>query len=74
MDDVAAKIYVILSVATIILFIFTRRVNIRIRKNNDTVFSIGFILFKIEFTKTENKKEFFHATYSFLLPRGRHSR
>lgn len=64
MDDVAAKIYVILSVATIILFIFTRRVNIRIRKNNDTVFSIGFILFKIEFTKTENKKEDIPPTVS----------
>ena len=58
MDNVAAKIYVVLSVAAIILFILTRRVHIRIRKNNNTVFSIGFILFKIELTKyIENKKE-----------------
>lgn len=54
MDNVAARIYVILSAATLILFILTRRVHIRVIKKENTVFSIGFSLFKIEFTK--NKK------------------
>ncbi len=55
MDNVAAKIYVILSVAAVILFVLTRRVHIRIRKDEITVFSIGFSLFKIEFTKDTAK-------------------
>lgn len=55
MDKVAAKIYIMLSVATVILFILTRRVHIRIRKSETTVFSIGFSLFKIEFTKNAEK-------------------
>ncbi len=50
MDNVAAKIYVILSAATLILFILTRRVHIRVIKMENTVFSIGFSLFKFEFT------------------------
>lgn len=57
MDNVAAKIYVILSVATLILFILTRKIHFRVIKSEDTVFSIGFSLFKIEFIKKKNTQE-----------------
>ena len=53
MDNVAARIYVILSAATLILFILTRRVHIRVIKKENTIFSVGFLLFKIEFTKSK---------------------
>lgn len=57
MNNVAAKIYVICAVITILLFLITRRVYIRVIKSDVTVVSIGFILFKLELTKKQNSKQ-----------------
>lgn len=57
MDRAVAKIYIILSVTALILFLLTRKAHIRIKKNKNTVFSVGFTLFKFEFTKSEHKQE-----------------
>ena len=57
MDIVVAKIYIILSVTTIILFILTRKVHFRIKKDEHLIFSIGFMLFKLEFTKNQGSFE-----------------
>jgi hypothetical protein len=48
MNNVVADIYIVLSVATIILFILTRKTSLRIKKLDKTTFSLGFSLFKIE--------------------------
>jgi hypothetical protein len=57
MDSVVAKIYIILSVTTILLFILTRKVHFRIKKDEHLIFSIGFILFKLELTKNQGSFE-----------------
>ena len=57
MDIVVAKIYIILSVTTILLFILTRKVHFRIKKDEHLIFSIGFMLFKLEFIKKQGSFE-----------------
>ena len=57
MDIVVAKIYIILSVTTILLFILTRKVHFRIKKDEHLIFSIGFMLFKLEFIKNQGSFE-----------------
>jgi hypothetical protein len=60
MNSVVADIYVTLSVTTIILFIFTRKTSIRVQNLDQTTFSLGFSLFKIELydiDKTEDNAE-----------------
>lgn len=57
MDNVVAKIYIILSVTTIFLFLLTRKVRLEIIKNENFVFSIAFVLFKLEFTKGQDKSD-----------------
>lgn len=57
MDSVVAKIYIILSVTTILLFILTRKVHFRIKKGKHLIFSVGFILFKLEFIKNQGSFE-----------------
>ncbi len=52
-DKTVANIYVILSVTTIILFLLTRKIHIRIKKFDNFVFSIEYILFGLEITKSE---------------------
>lgn len=53
MNDVVASIYITLSVTTIIIFLLTRKINLRVIKNENLIFSIGFTLVKIEITKDE---------------------
>ena len=57
MDIVVAQIYIILSVTTIFIFLLTRKVHFRITKNEDLIFSIEFMLFKLEFTKNQGSFE-----------------
>ncbi len=57
MDSVVAKIYIILSVTTILLFILTRKVHFRIKKDKHLIFSIGFMLFKLELIKNQGSFE-----------------
>ena len=57
MDIVVAQIYIILSVTTIFIFLLTRKVNFRITKNEDLIFSIEFMFFKLEFTKKQGSFE-----------------
>ena len=57
MDSVVAKIYIILSVTTILLFILTRKLHFRIKKDEHLIFSIGFMLFKLEFIKNQGSFE-----------------
>ena len=57
MDIVVAQIYIILSVTTIFIFLLTRKVNFRIAKNEDLIFSIEFMFFKLEFTKKQGSFE-----------------
>lgn len=57
MDIVVAKIYIILSVTTILLFILTRKVHFRIKKDEHLIFSIGFMLFELELIKNQGSFE-----------------
>ena len=57
MDNVVAKIYIILSVTTIFLFLLTHKVQLEIIKNENFVFSIAFVFFKLEFTKEQEQEE-----------------
>ena len=58
MDSVVAKIYIILSDTTILLFILTRKVHFRIKKGKHLIISVGFILIKLEFIKNPLIAEF----------------
>lgn len=57
MDIVVAKIYIILSVTTIFLFLLTRKVHFRIKKDERLIFSIEFMLFELELTKNQGSSE-----------------